>query len=279
MRIVARLVGSLILFAAVAVSVLVATPRTAHASCAVMELSEYAHLVDVAFVGRQVPPAIYAGHLERESRKFIEFVTVFEVERVYKGQVGPIEGVHSTPGLPSVPTFELGTHAVVAFENPDGTLSVSDCYDNLTIAELEEEFGPGYPPAGSNDQQDEAERLGTAAEPGSGNDGRELQQPPETRAESTSANLTSVDPQQPPEAPAEPTSDDAPAVEPAQSPETRAEPASDDLTAVDPRQPPDDGSARPNALVVALLTAAAAALLIGSILAVRRRRHRPPPAG
>ena len=234
MGIAARLVGSLILFAAVAVSVLVVTPRTAHALiCEVTELSEYADLVDVAFVGRKIPPAVYADHLDRESRKFIEFVTVFEVERVYKGQVSPIEGVHSTPGLPSVVTFEPGTHAVVAFENPDGTLSVSVCYDYPTIAELEEEFGPGYPPAGSIDQQAEAEQLGAAAEPGSDDDGRDPQQPPEARAESTSANLTSVDPQQPPEAPAEPTSDDVPAVEPAQSPETPAEPASDNLTAVE----------------------------------------------
>lgn len=263
MRTAVRVAGSLILATAVAMSALAATPRTAHAtSCLAMELSEFAHEVDVAFVGRKIPMGVYADHLEtdRRTEEIIEnYVAVFRVGRVYKGQVGRIVGVHSTPGLSGGVGYDWGLSAVIAYGDPAGSLRVGTCNSNVTISELEEVFGAGYAPARSSVQQAPDER-------------------PDAPAEPASDDATAADAQQPPDPPAEPTNDDATAADARQPPDPPAEPASDNATAAGPQQPPDDGSAPLDALVIALLAAAAVAVLIVSVLTVRRRRHRPPPA-
>ncbi len=227
-----------------------------------MELSEFAHEVDVAFVGRKIPMGVYADHLEtdRRTEEIIEnYVAVFRVDRVYKGQVGRIVGVHSTPVLSGGVGYDWGLSAVIAYGDPAGSLRVGTCNSNVTISELEEVFGAGYAPARSSVQQAPDER-------------------PDAPAEPASDDAAAADAQQPPDAPAEPTNDDATAADAPQPPDPPAEPASDDATAAGPQQPPDDGSAPLDALVIALLAAAAVAVLIVSVLTVRRRRHRPPPA-
>ena len=262
MRSVVRVAGSLIFTTAVATSALTAIPRTAHAtSCVAMELSEYAHGVDVAFVGRKIPLEVYADHLDttRHTKWVIEeFVTVFNVDRVYKGQVPRIVAVHSSIGLSTGASYGWGRSVVVAYGEPSGSLSPGKCGFHVTIGELEEVFGAGYVPARPRVQQAPDEQPGAPAGP-------------------ASDDATAADPQQPPDPPAEPTNDDATAVDPQQPPDPPAEPTNDNTTAVDPQQPPDDGSAPPDAPVIALLAAAAAVVLAVSVFTIHRRRHRPPP--
>ena len=206
-----------------------------------MELSEYAHGVDVAFVGRKIPLEVYADHLEttRKTKRVVEeFVTVFEVDRVYKGQVPRIVAVHSSITSSTGVGFGWGRSAVVAYGEPSRSLSVGICSSNVTIGELEEVFGAGYAPTRSTVQKTPDETAGAPAGP-------------------ASDNPTAADPEQPPDPPAEPTNDNA--------------------TALDPQQPPDDGSAPPDAPVIALLAAAAAVVLAVSVFTIHRRRHRPPP--
>ena len=144
MTAVLRVTGLLILTTAVVIATLAATPRTAHAcSCGRMELSTYADAVAVAFVGRQV---------SREAGSQTARM-VFEVDRVYKGDVGPLIEVRSASYGAACGVDFAGqpSAGVAAFERDEGTLSVDLCSSIVTSQELEEAFGTGYPPDVSSD--------------------------------------------------------------------------------------------------------------------------------
>ena len=141
---VLRVAGLSILTTAVVISTLAATPRTAHAcSCGRLGLSAYADDVAVAFVGRQV---------SREAGSQTARM-VFEVDRVYKGDVGPLIEVRSASYDAACGVDFAGqpSAGVAAFERDEGTLSVDLCSSIVTSHELEEVFGAGYPPDESSD--------------------------------------------------------------------------------------------------------------------------------
>ena len=106
-------------------------------------LAEYADDIAVAFVGRQI------DRTEDEQRA----VLTFEVERVYKGEAGPLIQVIAPRYDAPCGTFHSeGTTAVVAelveqdfrWVKP-GELAVNSILEP-SIVDLEEVFGASYPP-------------------------------------------------------------------------------------------------------------------------------------
>ena len=127
---------------------LLATPGTARAcSCEDTPLSEYADEVAVAFMGRQVgrtvPPPDSEGFVSSADPTTL----VFEVERVYKGRVGPRITVHTVRFSEScgVDLRGRGSVGVVAFDIK-GELRVNSCTSPVDATELLEVFGVGSPP-------------------------------------------------------------------------------------------------------------------------------------
>ena len=149
-----RLSGWLAAAAMVATATLTAAPNTALAcSCAVVELSDYADDISVAFVGYQ---------LERVVHDYVEdngAALLFRVERVYKGEAGPLIEVRTHAQGPACGIDVGGQGAVgVVAGHWRGDLSVSLCRSIVAIDELEEVFGEGYPP-------DESIRLPVSPDP------------------------------------------------------------------------------------------------------------------
>ena len=101
--------------------------------------------MDAAFVGRQIDDTSDSG----------VSVLLLEVDRVYKGRAGPLIEVrtdHSTCGAHFV---GMGTTGVAVMRNEEssamggiepGDLYVGWCTAHVSIEELEEVFGAGYPP-------------------------------------------------------------------------------------------------------------------------------------
>ena len=137
-----RLCGVLMTAAAIALIGLAATPGTAHAcSCIDRELSEYADDITVAFVGRQ---------LERVVHDWVDdngTALLFRVDRVYKGEAGPLIEVRTHAQGPACGMDLGGMGAVgIAARTWRGDLSVNLCNSMVTAAELHDVFGEGYPP-------------------------------------------------------------------------------------------------------------------------------------
>ena len=149
-----RVCGGLTIVAMVAVVMVVATARTAQAcSCVVRELSEYADDISVALAGDQ---------LERVVQDYVEdngAALLFRVERVYKGEAGPLIEVRTHAQGPAcgIDVGGQGTVGVVA-NQWRGDLSVNLCGSIVSIDELAEFFGEGYPP-------DESIRLPVSPDP------------------------------------------------------------------------------------------------------------------
>ena len=137
-----RLFGVLMTAAAIALVGIAATPRTAHAcSCIDLELSEYADDITVAFVGRQ---------LERVVHDWVDdngTALLFGVDRVYKGEAGPLIEVRTHAQGPAcgIDLGGMGAVGIVA-RTWRGDLSVNLCGSMVTAAELQDVFGEGYPP-------------------------------------------------------------------------------------------------------------------------------------
>ena len=84
------------------------------------------------------------------------FVLLLEVDRVYKGRAGPLIEVHTSDGAACGTDFGgRGTTGVAVFKSEisdklsgrePGDLYVNLCYSHVSIEELEEVFGAGYPP-------------------------------------------------------------------------------------------------------------------------------------
>ena len=128
-------------------AVILVTPRIVHAcSCAPATLSDYADEVDVAFVGRQIEGTVDSGGL----------VLLLEVDRVYKGRAGPLIEVRTDDSARCGTSFGgMGTIGVAAGRSEEssewgglepGDLYVDFCSSYVSIEELEEVFGAGYPP-------------------------------------------------------------------------------------------------------------------------------------
>ena len=139
-----RKYGALILVAAVFCAILAVTPRTAHA-CSQGEyrhLSEYAEDVELAFAGHQLRRIVPSSN---EPWKPWSVTLVFQVDRVYKGQAGPQVEVRTNRDRAAcgLDLSGAGVTGVWAFRTKEG-LGVGTG-STITIAELEEVFGEGYP--------------------------------------------------------------------------------------------------------------------------------------
>lgn len=143
-----RAPGSLALAAAIAFAVILIAPGPAHGcKCASSHLSEYADEVDLAFSGRQIERIV------NNNEGAIAVVTLaFEVHQVYKGQAGPLIEALTGPGLGDCGTDFLGkgVTGVAAFasgkDGEDLSVKVNRCGSHHSVSDLEEIFGPGYPP-------------------------------------------------------------------------------------------------------------------------------------
>ncbi len=151
-----RAARSLRLAATVAFVALLVNPGIADAcSCATQTLADYADQVAVAFAGRQILRIEHPSTLATGWSSADPVTLVFEVNRVYKGTVGPIVKVHTVRESPScgidfsgkrnvgVAAFSRSPHSQGGLQND---LHVSWCGSQVTIAELEHVFGAGYPP-------------------------------------------------------------------------------------------------------------------------------------
>ena len=134
------------------------------------ELSDYAHEVDVAFTGRQVSKEMYTVTftLDDFEHDFIvaKVRMVLEVDWVYKGDVGSRVEIHSNydSAACGVDFDYLRSPAVVAYGDAE-ELQAGRCDYPLTVSELEEVFGAGYPPAGSTEPLGAEQSGASAASP------------------------------------------------------------------------------------------------------------------
>lgn len=151
-----RAARSLRLAATVAFVALLVNPGIAHAcSCGPDTLADYADDVAVAFTGRQIDRIEHPSTLATGYSSADPVTLVFEVNRVYKGTVGPLVEVHTVRERASC-GIDFGGYVnvgVAAFSrSPDSQagmendLKVSWCGSQVTIAELEDVFGSGNPP-------------------------------------------------------------------------------------------------------------------------------------
>ena len=138
---------TLVMSIAVFVAVL-AVPRSARA-CTITspypQLANNADGIAIAFVGRQIDRILDDPRL----------TLVFEVDRVYKGHIGPVVEVQTISSSCGTNFSHSGTTAVVAKlaeqDSHWGDLKAGDLYVTYvetfySIADLEEVFGAGYPP-------------------------------------------------------------------------------------------------------------------------------------
>ena len=127
-----RLFGVLMTAAAIALVGIAATSRTAHAcSCGDLELSAYADDITVAFVGRQLERVVHDQVDDNGT------ALLFRVDRVYKGEAGPLIEVR-THAQESACGIDLGGMGAVgvAARTWRGDLSVDLCNSMVTAAEL-----------------------------------------------------------------------------------------------------------------------------------------------
>ena len=150
----------LLLAIAVALAALIAAPRPAH-GCSPpyppIPLSDYAADTEVAFAGRQIArirpndPSYHSALSRSEG-----ITLIFEVERVFKGQAGPLLAARTGYGSGDcgIDYGDMGIVGITAqrweedggWGEEPGDLIVSFGFPQYAINELEEEFGPGYPP-------------------------------------------------------------------------------------------------------------------------------------
>lgn len=131
------------LAATAALAALLATPHTARAcSCMPADLADYADEVTVAFTGRQIERIPLP-----DTPGWVSTALVLEVFRVYKGRAGPRIEVRTGPEAGTCGISFGGESIVgVAAFGEEGGLTVHLCGSSVSIGELEEVFGSGYPP-------------------------------------------------------------------------------------------------------------------------------------
>ncbi len=144
-EVVRKGVGMWLIFGMFLFWMVVGSPRTAHAcTCYESPLSEYADDVEAAFSGKQV------RKVNRDSYDIL----VFEVERVFKGRVGPRFAVRTGHTSCGVDFEGEGVVGVVAYLLR-GELFAGYCSSPAPISELVEVFGVGTGP----DETVEMERV------------------------------------------------------------------------------------------------------------------------
>lgn len=141
-RVFLRLVLALtVVFAAVG-----ATPGTAHAcSCFVPDWPEYADEATVIFVGQQIVRVVHDEFVDDGA------TLTFHVDRVYKGEAGPLIAVRTHAQGEAACGLDLdgqGDVGVAVF-NRRGYLSIDFCSSKIPIYELEDLFEDSHPPDGS----------------------------------------------------------------------------------------------------------------------------------
>lgn len=137
-----RVCGGLTIAALVVAVTVVATAGTAHAcSCVERELAEYADDISVAFAGSQLERTVHSQVEDNGA------ALVFRVDRVYKGEAGPLIEVRTHAQGPACGIDMEGRGTVgVAAQEWRGDLNVHLCGSVVTASELQDVFGEGYPP-------------------------------------------------------------------------------------------------------------------------------------
>ena len=147
---VLRIAAPFALVAAVTISALAATPGTARAcSCSTDPLEPTGG--EVAFAGRQVSRVILDADNGSDPTA-LSAVLVFEVDRVYRGSVGPRINLrtHELDAMCGVDFTGEPIVGIGAFrDSRSGELAVHLCFSNFEIHYLEEVLGGGYPPDSS----------------------------------------------------------------------------------------------------------------------------------
>ena len=108
------------------------------------ELAEYVDDIAVIFVGRQI---------DRRPRPSGGVTLVFEVDRVYKGQAGPLVRLVGH-GAGNCGPYREGIGLTATWTGASGLLGVTEEGDRMLgfysgtaeVSELEAAFGAGYPP-------------------------------------------------------------------------------------------------------------------------------------
>lgn len=109
------------------------------------QLADYADEIAVAFVGREIERIPHPSDGE---------IAVFEVDRVYKGQAGPLIEVRTGYGNSNC-TYHFGfsgrqgitaRRGGIEWGAEEGDLVMGALFSTATVAELEDVFGAGYPP-------------------------------------------------------------------------------------------------------------------------------------
>ena len=149
MRMLLLVTGALTLTAAVAIPTLPAT-TSPPVTCECFNVE-----ADVAFVGRPVPHGLAGGALMVDPAgasdgRAVEFTpsrwpVVLEVDRVYKGDVGPRIEILAETGTSCRLIFGPGTTGLLAYRNDNGLLSANMCSVSSADA-LKHRFGAGHPP-------------------------------------------------------------------------------------------------------------------------------------
>lgn len=137
-----RVTGWLVVAAMVTTGTLTVAPGTAHAcSCVELQLADYADDISVAFVGTQVERTVHSQVADKG------VALVFSVDRVYKGEAGPLIEVrtHAQESACGIDMDGRGTAGVVAHEW-QGDLVVDLCGSVVSVGVLEDVFGEGHPP-------------------------------------------------------------------------------------------------------------------------------------
>ena len=259
MRTVSRAIGVFALTATVVGAVLVAlNPHTARA-CTCLPSTGDVDDVAVAFVGRPVAED-YADVGPR-------VVTEFEVDWVYKGNVGPRVEVHSSTTTCGIvfggyedwrdENRYQQRSSIAAWESADGRLGHGICDPWGRIGSFEEAFGPGYPPEGSVDPQDQDDGSISGGESVAAQAGNAPGNSPDP-IDSDRVNTTAE------RAPSD------------TSPQRAAPGASVDIETTSPNST-DEEPTQIGVLSGTLLLAVAATLAIWLLVARRRARRSSPP--
>ena len=261
MRAVLRVASLLALAVTVVVAALAVAPRTAHA-CVCGGPDDPPLLpedVDVAVIGRPVA--------EDYSDNPYRLVIEFEVDRVYKGNVGPRIEVHSSKSNCGIrfggfedwrdDRYSTSIKSIVAHESDEGILSTGLCLSFAVRGRLEDVFGPGYPPDLPISPQ--APDDGSTAVEG-GVDSAANDEPGNS---SIALDRDSVD------ATTEDAADDGSPHVASPGPGDDVETTSADAT--------DDGASPIGALASTLVISVAAILVVWLLVARRRARRSPPP--
>ena len=137
-----RRVLTIITFLSVSFVTVLGAPTPAYGcSCAEVELHEFAHEVDLAFVGQQTSRAVLDEVADNGT------VLTFEVDTVYKGEaLATVRLATNAQGSACGMDYSQAGRVAIVASRWRGSLSVNLCHSFVTEAELQQEFGDGHAP-------------------------------------------------------------------------------------------------------------------------------------